>query len=64
MSVSFTEGCFDAKQSEEPLPGAGYAEMPALPPPPPGFHGPTAALTQGVVLPKPPKNPVQVWVVP
>ena len=47
-----------AKQSEEPLPGAGYGEMPALPPPP-GFHGPTAALTQGVVLPKPPKNPVQ-----
>ena len=48
-----------AKQSEEPLPGAGYGEMPALPPPP-GFHGPTAALTQGVVLPILPKNPRSV----
>ena len=41
-----------------PLPGAGYGAMPALPPPP-GFYGPTAALTQAVVLPILPKNPVQ-----
>ena len=49
------EGCFEAKQSEDPLPGpAGYAELQTPPP------TAVAAVTQGIIVPKTPKSPFQV----
>ena len=55
VTVDDAEGCFEARQSEDPLPGpAGYAELQTPPP------SALAAITQGIIVPKPPKSPFQV----
>ena len=54
--VCNTEGGYDGKQLEEPLPGAEYVEIPAIPQ---GFPG-SSAVGQAVVMPRIPKNPAQV----